>query len=69
MKTTIHIWNENTAQAGQDAHEDRGGDSTAYTFDNAEDAAAFVKGLRETKAPAGRDLFNARMAKTIESYF
>lgn len=69
MKTTIHIWNENTALAGRDAHEDRGGDSTAYTFDNAEDAAAFVKGLRETKEPAGRDLFNARMAKTIESYF
>lgn len=69
METTIHIWNENTAMAGRDAHEDRGGDSTAYTFANAEEAAAFVKGLRETKAPAGRDLFNLRMANVIESYF
>lgn len=67
--TTIHIWNENTAQAGMDAHEDRGGDSTAYTFTDAEDAANFVHGLRTARVPAGRDLFNARMAKTIESYF
>lgn len=64
----IHIWNENTAQAGRDAHEDRGGDSTAYEFADANELQCFIDGLRGVKAPAGRDLFNARMAATLESY-
>lgn len=65
---TVHVWNENTAQAGHDAHYPRGGDSTAYEFADAEEARNFAEGLRSARVHAGRDLFNARMATTIESY-
>lgn len=67
---TIHIWNENTAQAGRDAHEDRGGDSTCYEFESDDELREFLEGFNRTRftAPAGRDQFLNRMALAMESY-